>query len=76
MFFVFVTACVNRSARQLLPSDVAEARVVQFRFLQVEHGGGYCSCWGISDLAVYNGTARLTNGFTNDRCTNMYCCAV
>ena len=56
----FAIACVNRSVtRELQASNVAGA--VQFRFFQEEHAGAYCSCWGISDLVVYNGTTRFTD---------------
>ena len=56
----FAIACVNRLiTRELQVSNVTGA--IQFRFLQEEHAGGYCSCWGISDLAVYNGTTRFTD---------------
>lgn len=37
---------------------------IQFRFVQEEHAGGYCNCWGISDLkltTVHNGTTHSIN---------------
>ena len=69
IFFVCVLlyiACMDWSiTRELQASNVTGA--IQFRFLQEEHAGGYCSCWGINDLAVYNGT---TNFATDERYIN------
>lgn len=27
-------------------------KYVQFRFVQPEHHGGYCDCWGVTNLKV------------------------
>ena len=58
IFFVCTAACVNQSVTRRLKFSTD----VQFRFVQEEHAGGYCSCWGISDLAiVHNGTTYSIN---------------
>ena len=27
-------------------------KIIQFRFVQLEHRGGYCDCWGVANLKV------------------------
>ena len=41
---------------------------IQFRVVQLEHGGGHCNCWGIANFTVFSTeedggpTVNLTNG--------------
>ena len=43
----------NETFREMIPFELSGiADGVQFRFLQLEHGGGQCSCWRVTVNAV------------------------
>ena len=39
---------------------------IQFRVVQLEHGGGHCNCWGLANVTMFSTsggpTVNLTNG--------------
>ena len=46
---------------------------IQFRVVQLEHGGGHCNCWGIANFSVFSTgedggrlTVNLTNGCAHE----------
>ena len=63
-------ACVKQSFTRRLKFSTD----IQFRFVQEEHAGGYCSCWGIGDLAiVHNGTTNSINArYVHCRLSHMH----
>ena len=54
---------LNETSSEVIPFELSDtADGVQFRFLQLEHGGGQCSCWRVTvNTVIFNETR---SGFT------------
>ena len=70
----------NESFREMIPFELSgTADGVQFRFLQLEHGGGQCSCWRVTvNTITLNGISAPVSSVcfvTTDPATPSTACA-